>query len=262
MSKKEHSLSGKTVIVTGGGAGIGWGITRCCALKGATVVLCQNQCLATDKKNFIEETGADIRFRQLDVRSRTEIEDFFSIFSREFNSVDALVNNAGITIHKDFFETGVDDLEALWLTNQRSVFLMSQFAARLMRESGGGSMLNISSNHGTASVPGYEMYAATKGAIAAMTRSMSQSLGKSGIRVNTLSPGLTHTEALAERISREPGILNGFNAMHPTGTYATVEQIGEIAAFLISDQASAITGAEILADHGLAAQLCRTDDLK
>ncbi len=254
-------LADKIVIVTGGCSGIGWGITQKCVREGATVIAGQRSESGKDRIDELVEQGFDAHFKCLDVSKPESINAFVSAVYAEHGRVDALVNNAGITIEEDFFEMPLEKLDMLWATNQRSVFLMSQAVARHMREQGGGSILNISSNHSYGSVPGYEMYAATKGGIAAMTRAMSWSLGKYGIRVNTLSPGLTMTEGVQNVLVDKPELERPFRDMHATGEVSTVEDIANAASFLISDQAKAFAGADILADQGVAALLVPQDRL-
>ena len=113
---------------------------------------------------------------------------------------------------------------------------------------------HIASNHAIASDVGYEGYAGTKGAIVAMTRSMAWSLGRDGIRANTLSPGLTMTEAVT-RAASDPARAATFTDWHATGSVNGVEDIGRVAAFLLSDASAALTGAEIVADQGMASRL-------
>ncbi|MGA9659952.1 MAG: SDR family oxidoreductase [Asticcacaulis sp.] len=255
-------LKGKVIIVTGGGAGIGWGISQVCAAAGAQVIIGQRSLSGEDKAKALRDLGQSAVFYQLDVSSPDSITAFMDSVEKDFGRLDGLVNNAGVTIEGDFMTFKMDDLNTLWNTNVRSIFLLSQRGTEMMARTGGGSIVNVSSNHSVASVAGYEMYAGTKGAISAMTRAMCWSVGRLGVRVNTLSPGLTKTESVAEVAKSSPRLEQVFNDMHATGSYATVEQIGNLAAFLLSDAAAAITGADIVADHGLSAQLCRTDDLK
>lgn len=255
-------LQNKIVIVTGGCSGIGWGISQVCARHGATVIAGQRSESGRERIDALVAEGFSASFLRLDVSDPESISDFVAKVIEEHGRIDVLINNAGITIEADFFEFPVDKLDMLWATNQRSIFLMSQAAARHMRSAGKGSIVNVSSNHSHASVPGYEMYAATKGGISAMGRAMAWSLGKHGIRVNTLSPGLTLTESVTEVMESTPGLDKAFRDLHALPEVATVEEVANVAAFLGSDLSSAITGADIIADKGTHAQLCRTDDLK
>lgn len=254
------SLEGKRIMITGAAAGIGLGIARACANAGASLIVSD-----INHERLVEASrtlGADrVHAVKLDVGVPEDIRTFFETLGSDTKRIDGVVNNAGITIEADFLEFDADDLERLWATNLRSVFLICQQAARLMQRHSGGAIVNIASNHTGASVPGYEMYAATKGGITAMTRAMCWSLGPHGIRVNVLSPGLTRTESVARIAEQRPELAERFGAMHASGRYASVDEIGEAAAFLLSDAAAAITGAEIVADHGLSALLARSEDL-
>ncbi len=255
-------LKNKIVIVTGGCSGIGWGISQAATAVGATVIACQRSLNGQDRIDTLVSKGFEAEFIQCDISKPDQIARFIEDVIAKHGRIDALVNNAGVTIEGDFFDFPLEKLETLWVTNQRSTFLLSQAAAHHMRKAGKGNILNISSNHSHASVPGYEMYAATKGAISAMARAMSWSLGPHGIRVNTLSPGLTMTEAVQDVADNNPTLAKAFRELHATKEVSTVEDIANIAVFLISDLAKAITGQEIIADQGVAAQLCPTDQLK
>jgi 3-oxoacyl-[acyl-carrier protein] reductase len=254
------ALQDKIVVLTGGGAGIGWGIAQECCAQGATVFFGQRSAEGESKAAELEARGGRAAFCQLDVADPQSIAAFAKAARERYGRVDALINNAGVTIEGDFLSFPIDDLDRLWATNVRSIFLLAQAVAPMMPS--GSSILNISSNHSVASVAGYEMYAATKGGISAMTRAMCWSLGQRGIRVNTLSPGLTRTEAVQKVIDGTPDLERGFNAMHADNRFATIDEIGAVAAFLVSDAAAAINGADLVADHGLAVQLCRNDELK
>ena len=259
----QPALQGKRILVTGAAAGIGLGIARACANAGASLVVGD-----IDYERLISATEPlgtgpqDVYAVKLDVSRRQPVRELFGDLENRFGRIDGLVNNAGITIESDFFNFSEEDLEKLWTTNLRSVFFISQQAALHMKERGGGSILNISSVHERSSIPGYEMYAATKGGITAMARAMSWSLGPHGIRVNNLSPGLTLTEEVRQAMKDHPELAGKFAALHATGKFATVDEVGAVAAFLLSDAASAITGANIIVDHGAAALLHPSDALK
>lgn len=255
-------LNNKVVAVTGGCSGIGWGITQAACAQGATVIACQRSLSGRDRIASLVKSGHRASFRQVDISQPDQCTKFIEDIVSEHGQIDALVNNAGITIEHDFFDFPLEKLNLLWETNQRSVFLLSQAAAQHMRQARHGNILNISSNHSRASVSGYEMYAATKGAISAMTRSMAWSLGPYGIRVNTLSPGLTLTESVQKISDESPTLAKEFQDLHATKEVSSVEDIANVAIFLISDLATSITGEEVIADQGVAAQLCRTDQLK
>lgn len=250
-------LHNKHIMITGATAGIGRGIAYACTAAGASIVIADINFDGAQK--VAEELGESAQAVALDVCDLEQIRALFKNFN---GPLDGLVNNAGITIETDFLDFPEEDLDRLWTTNLRSVFCLCQQAGRRMKESGGGVIVNMSSVHGNASTPGYEMYAAVKAGVSAMTRAISWSLGCHGIRVNTLSPGLTQTEAVAKVLEEKPHLAGPFKTMHASGRYATVEEIGQAAVFLLSDGAAAITGAEIIADHGASALLARSEDLK
>ncbi|WP_095012069.1 SDR family oxidoreductase [Tsuneonella mangrovi] len=253
-------LAGKTIVLTGGGAGIGWGIAQACCEKGARVFFCQRSDEGEAKAAELRGRGHDAQFMVCDISSPESISAFADAAIERYGAVHGLINNAGVTIEGDFLTFPLADLDRLWSTNVRSIFLLTQALVPAMPH--GSAVVNVSSNHSVSSVAGYEMYAGTKGAISAMTRAMAWSLGQRGIRANTLSPGLTRTEAVQEVINASPELERGFNAMHADSAFATIGEIGGVAAFLVSDASKAITGADLVADHGMAAQLCRDDELK
>lgn len=253
--KNRYALDGRTVIVTGGGAGIGLGIVEVLARQGARVVMAERNERGEAEALTLREQGADVHFVRTDVGSEFDIDALFEQVDALCPRLDALVNNAGLTIHGDFLEMPVSDWQRLIDVNLRSVFLCTQRAARRMARTGGGSIVNIASNHAGASTEGFEAYAATKGGIVAMTRALAWSLGRHGIRVNAVSPGLTMTDHIRQTIATDPVLGRFWSSLHATGRFNEPADVGEIVAFLLSDAAVAFTGTDLLADNGLSAHL-------
>lgn len=244
-------LQDKVVIVTGAGAGIGLGILKAAVAAGARTT---GIYLSGDSASVIEREGA--RAIQADVRDPGRLAAAIREVREIEGALHGLVSNAGVTLTTPFLKADPAEWETLWQTNQRSVLIGCQAAARIMAADGqGGSLVNVSSVHATASDHGYEGYAGTKGAITAMGRAMAWSLGPYGIRVNTLSPGLTMTEKVAEG-ARDPDTAAMFRGWHAGGEVPSTAEMGRIAVFLMSDDALALNGIEIIADKGTTARLC------
>ncbi len=254
-------LEGKVVLITGGSAGCGWGFSLNCLNAGATVVIADINPPSQDKAQLIAKQGQSVTYLETDVSDTDNIQKTVDETVKKFGRIDGLINNAGLTLTGDFLEFDLQTVDRLYQTNLRSVFCMSQAVAKQMVKQKSGSIVNISSNHALASTADYEMYAATKGGICAMTRAMSWSLGKHGIRVNSLCPGLTRTEHIDEICQRDPKLEQSFNSLQATNTFNSVEQLGNVGVFLLSDMSASLTGSDVVADQGLVASLVCSDIL-
>lgn len=243
------NLSGRVIIVTGAGAGIGLGIARQCRAAGAEVVGFD---VNPDGAARLAEIGA--QFAQVDVANVDAFEQAIETVYQNHDRLDGLVNNAGVTIQVPFLEMSRAQMETLWTVNQRSVLVGCQTAARIMTAAGKGAIVNIASNHAHCTNPGFEGYSATKGAIVSMTRAMAWSLGPHKVRVNALCPGMTRTE-IVEDAMRDPANEANFRSWAADNEVNTVEEIGDLAVFLLSDAAAAVNGADIVADRGMSVLL-------
>ncbi|MCT8159950.1 SDR family NAD(P)-dependent oxidoreductase [Pseudoruegeria sp. SHC-113] len=251
------TLSGKHIIVTGAGAGIGLGIARQVRAAGAQVSAFD---LRSEGAGRLAEIGAE--FTQVDVADGDAFEAAILAAHARAGRLDGIVNNAGVTIKVPFLEMSRAQMETLWTVNQRSVLIGSQVAGRLMVAQGqGGAIVNIASNHARCTNPGHEGYAGTKGAIVAMTRAMAWSLGPHGIRANTLSPGMTQTEIVIEAM-KDPANAANFRSWGADNEVNTVEEIGNAAVFLLSPASSALNGADLVADRAMSALLGVKDTRK
>lgn len=243
------NLDGKHIIVTGAGAGIGLGIARACRAAGADVTGFDWK---DDGAARLEEIGA--RFVQVDVTDLDGFEAAIAKAQERAGRLDGMVNNAGVTIKVPFLEMTREQMETLWTVNQRSVLVGCQAAGRIMKQAGRGAIVNLSSVHARATNPGHEAYAATKAAIAAMTRAMAWSLGPHGVRVNAICPALVRTE-IVDAAMQDPETAAKVQSYNPEGTVTTVDEIGALAVFLLSDAGSAMNGSEVMADRGMSALL-------
>lgn len=244
------TLAGQHICITGAGAGIGLGIARECRKAGASVTAMD---ISTEGAKKIEAIGAT--FMELDVADADAFADALQIARDRHGTLTGLVNNAGIISPVDFLDMTLAHMERYWQINQRSVMVGCQAAARIMvKAEQGGSIINIASNHARAGDPGFEGYAGSKGAIVAMTRAMAWSLGPHGIRVNALCPGLTRTEIVIDAMN-DPDNERSFRSWAADNQVSSVEDIGQVAVFLLSDASTAINGSEVLADRGMTALL-------
>jgi NAD(P)-dependent dehydrogenase (short-subunit alcohol dehydrogenase family) len=194
------TLEEKIAIVTGAGRGIGRGIALVLARAGAVVVAADiDLAAASETAAMAVQAGFRSVARQIDISDVGAISEFVDEVVAEFGMIDILVNNAGVTRRIDFFDIVQSDMD--WITdiNIRGTFFMMQGAARVMRDHGGGRIVNISSIAGK----GYKNttnigYASSKGAIITMSRIAAAQLGKHGITVNTICPGMTETEMMRD----------------------------------------------------------------
>jgi NAD(P)-dependent dehydrogenase (short-subunit alcohol dehydrogenase family) len=163
-------------------------------------------------------------------------------------TVDALVNNAGLSTARPVLELTADDFDTLFALDVRAAFLLSQeVARRLVDEKGGGAIVNITSIHETVPRHGFALYAAAKGALGMLTRGFALELAPQGIRVNAVAPGAIATERNVEADALDPQI--------PLGRPGKPEEVASVVGWLLSDEASYVTGASYLVDGGIVLQV-------
>ena len=247
-------VAGKVAIVTGGSSGIGAATAQALARHGATVVITDvadapGEALSAE---LIRE-GATARYRHLDVALAEAWEDIVASTEERYGRLDILVNNAGIGSMADVETETLEGWERVIAVNQTGVWLGMRAAIPAMRRAGGGSIVNVSSIFGAVGGFGSSVaYHAAKGAVRLMSKDAALRYAKEGIRVNSIHPGFIDTPILApiEGTPFEQAILAGT----PMGRLGRPEEIGEVIAFLASDRASYVTGAEFFVDGGWTAQ--------
>lgn len=170
-----------------------------------------------------------------------------------FGQLDVLVNNAGRTLNKPILDTTAADWDAIMTTNARGNFLHSREALRVMVPRAEGAIVNVASVVSAVGMPDLAAYAASKGAIAQLTKVLAVEYGGRGIRVNAVAPGVVETRFLAGIVEDSRATLASYGPQHPLGRVAQPAEIADVIAYLASARASFITGAVLMADGGYTA---------
>ena len=245
----DNRFEGKTAIVTGGTRGIGKAIVKELAARGANVAF--NFSKSADEADKLKTDIGDKAFAaQCDVVSTEAAADFVGQVKEAFGTVDLLINNAGITRDQLILRMKEDDWDAVIDTNLKGAWNFSKAVLRpMMRNKNGGSILNITSISGVVGMLGQSNYSASKAGMIGLTKSLAKEVASRRITVNALALGLIETEMASEMNAeyREKII-----AQIPLGRLGNVDEVAQIACFLLSDAARYITGQVIQADGGLA----------
>jgi NAD(P)-dependent dehydrogenase (short-subunit alcohol dehydrogenase family) len=248
--------SNKTVVITGGNKGIGFGISECFAKSGYNVFVG-----AREDTGVTSVLGKMVRFIKTDVRLEQDHKNLVSQAQSETGRVDVYINNAGLSGWKPISEIKSDFLDHLIDTNLKSVIWGCKAAASVMKE--GSSIINISSLAGKRGSTNNTVYCATKFAVNGITQSLAKELGPKGIRVNALCPVLVTTPGLLDALSEKyaPGaggaeeFIDNFRKGNAAlGRLPMASEVGDTAIYLASEFASAITGQCINVDCGVLPQ--------
>jgi NAD(P)-dependent dehydrogenase (short-subunit alcohol dehydrogenase family) len=254
-------LSGKVALVTGAANGLdgqlmgfGGAFARTAAREGASVVIAD-----IDEDNGrltaaqIEAGGTKALFARLDVTSEADWQAAIQSAVDAFGRLDVLVNSAGIHALYDVEHTSEQDWDRVMAVHGKGAFLGTKYAVPHMRESGGGSIVNISSIAAMGGSPSNTAYHAAKGAIRSFTKSAAIQLASDGIRVNSLHPGFADTPFTSGPFSA-PGALERRLKQVPMGRLGTAQEVANASLYLASDESSYVTGAELVIDGGFLAQ--------
>lgn len=258
--KEMFDLTGKVAIVTGGGRGIGKFIATGLAEAGASLVIASRKienCEKTAKELGIY--GARAIAVKLDVSDREQIQNLLDVTMKEFGKIDILVNNAGLTWGAPTLDFPLEKWDQIFNVNIRGAWMISQMTARLMKESGGGKMINISSIHGERGsleeAHPAVAYNSTKAALNILTMNLAVKLAPYKIYVNAIAPGFFNTDMMKYIFKPEmKPILDAFISYVPLKKVGEEDDIKGLAVFLASRASDYITGAVIPCDGGIMAK--------
>ena len=239
-------LKNKTAVVTGGTRGIGFSIVKTYLDNGANVVVCGSRQETVDKALAkLTEYGGRVMGICPDLCDAEAVGAAFANVKAKYGGLDILVNNAGISSRTSLYDYTVDEFGKIFDLNVKAVFVCAQAAARIMKEQGGGVILNTSSMVSEFGQPSGSGYPASKFAVNGLTRSWARELAKDQIRVNAVAPGVTATDMVAA-LPKE--MVDRISAGIPLGRVGRPEDVANAFLYLASDQASYVTGAVLKVD--------------
>ncbi|WP_136797254.1 3-oxoacyl-ACP reductase FabG [Desulfosediminicola ganghwensis] len=242
-------FTGKTALVTGSGSGIGKTIALQLAARGADIVVndvSQEHAKATVEE--IENLGRSAVLCCANVASRTEVQEMFELAKEKFGKVDIVVNNAGVTRDNFLLKMTDQEWDLVMDVNLKGVFNCCRSAAALMSETGYGKIINISSASGQMGNIGQVNYAASKGGVISITKTLAKELARYNINVNAVAPGFIETP-MTETVPDK--VKDHLKRQIPLGRAGSPEDIAHAVLFLASDLSSYITGQVVASNGGM-----------
>jgi NAD(P)-dependent dehydrogenase (short-subunit alcohol dehydrogenase family) len=255
---------GSVALVTGGSSGIGRAVAELLAAQGASVAVCSvDAAEAAAVAGAITGQGLAAAPVAADVRDPRSVADAVQAVVDTFGSLDTLVTSAGIQAYGTVTETDERTWDEVFAVNVKGVFLAARAALPYLRRSARGAIVVVSSVQALATQTGVAAYAASKGALNALTRSMAIDEAVHGVRVNTVCPGSVDTPMLRRSAAlfsdgttdAAERTMAGWGRSHPLGRVAKPSEVAEVVSFLASSRASFMTGTDVLVDGGLLAGL-------
>jgi NAD(P)-dependent dehydrogenase (short-subunit alcohol dehydrogenase family) len=248
-------FEGKTAIVTGGNRGIGRAIVERFASEGADVLVAgRDEPTIGATVAGVAAAGGKAWGLVADVRRDEDLDRLVTEAAARWDRIDVLVNNAGIGYETPFLELPREQWDEVVATNLRAPFVLSQLVAREMARAGGGAIVHIASIDASGGDGPYASYNASKAGLLGLNRTMALELAPHGIRVNCVSPGFTRTDMTEEAVPPElmEYLLHRFDRV-PMRRLVEPKEIAAACAYLVSDDASAVTGIDLTVDCGLTA---------
>jgi NAD(P)-dependent dehydrogenase (short-subunit alcohol dehydrogenase family) len=250
-------LAGKVAIITGGASGIGLASARLFAQEGAKVAVVDiDRERGNDAVHEINQAGGECMFAVADISREAEVRRVVEDTVSRWGRIDILFNNAGVVLVKRLEEMSEEEWDRMMAINVKAAFLAIKQVVPVMRRGGGGAILNTGSITSFIGQLGTPAYAASKGAIALLTKTLALDYGRDHIRVNCLCPGITDTPMLREHLGHGPegeAKIRQRLSRVPTGEILRPEDLARAALYLVSDDSIGVTGINHLVDGGMLA---------
>jgi NAD(P)-dependent dehydrogenase (short-subunit alcohol dehydrogenase family) len=250
----EKKLQDRIALVTGASKGLGKAMALALAESGAKIALVSRD---VDKLNVVADeirsNGGAAEVFRADVAKEEEVAALEAEVASRMGKVQILINNAGVNVRKNITDFTLDEWNYVIGTNLTAVFLMCRAFVPHMKGSGYGRILNMTSIMSHISLPGRAAYSSSKAGLLGMTKALALELAPDGVTVNGISPGPFATE-MNTALMQNPEVNQQFLSKIPVGKWGKVEDIGKLAVYLCAEEASFITGTDILIDGGWCAQ--------
>lgn len=246
-------FEGKVAVVTGGASGIGLATARRLAAEGAIIGIVDARIAEAERAAaHIEEAAGKAAAFEADMSVQSSVERAFTQLADRFGYVDVVINSAGIIARGSLEETEVEEWRRVLDVDLGSMYYSTRSVLPHIRRAGGGAIVNVASLAGSRGAVNVA-YVAAKGGVIALTRQLANELAADGIRVNSISPGFTSTPL--NQGLRASGAERAWASRIPLGRYASPDEVAAACAYLASDDASYVTGIDLIVDGGLSAVL-------
>lgn len=243
-------LKDKTAIITGGGTGIGLATARAFCQEGAKVILFGRRKEKLEKA--VEKLGGSAIIVQGDMTNNNDLDKLIDETLHNFKKIDILVNNAGLFNGSPLHEISDSQWDEIMDINIRSVFQLTRRVLPVMLSQKYGSIIHISSILGLIAVPQVAAYNVSKGALNQFSRSIAVEYGSSGIRSNSICPGLIATDMTAD-LMKDVDLMKEWSKEYPIGRFGKPEDVANACLYLASDESSFVTGITLPVDGGFTA---------
>ena len=247
-------VKGKVALVTGGAMGMGEAHSELLAAEGAHVFICDREIEKGEAvAQSIAAANGRAEFIRLDVTSESDWDAAIARIKQKAGRLDVLINNAGILVLKAAHETTTEEWDRVFNVNVRGVYFGTRAAVPLMKESGGGSIINISSIYGMVGAPSAGAYIASKGAVRLLTKSCAVDLAPFNIRVNSIHPGVIDTPMTKNLLHSDEATRSAILGPTLLGRPCQPKEVSQAVLFLASNESSFVHGTELLVDGGYVA---------